>query len=624
MSESGAGPAEVRLSQLSSARGPALHSRIRRIRPTGSTLLDGLLLLLLAASLLALFPYGSIGGDQARDLRIAADIVAGVEFPLTGPLLAGLFHLGPVWYYFLAMLHGLGLDAYGIHLVIALLAALQFPLVYLCARQWRASAGMGIIWAALLLVPSWGFYEQVFPGHTSLTGVATTAMLLFSVRLVKRARPIDVYLVALAATLALHAHPTVLLLLPIPLACTLLAVTRARLALWHLAAALILPLALLLPALIAGNWSLADSLAHYWASDQGQGRLSQVGPLAWQLTGAPLQYWLAEIAGWSSQASLVLAVAWASLLAMGLAGAGFLAWNGDHVARIFLATLAFALLGLALGRAIFPYYMFGGVRILVLALAAAGLSLCLRTRLGPTIILSGCLGLYWVVASSAIEHLKQGSWPFAFVPLFAVTSERDQPAPLALSTSRGLRQGGQWLCSEAPLVMHGSWAQMLVISLAMESRLSCGLDGLQLGGSRPGASHWIGLSAALVDGLDREAHDVAGPWRLFPVREVVKATVPINVPADVPDPPRPPLPLPQGDAQSFMFTLPGHDDAHLAISNLAFGIASPPVLELTCGDQHKTAAASDSVTTLFSMHCEQPLSLQVTTQALEYVDVVVF
>lgn len=587
---------------------------------------DGLLLLLLSACLLALFPYAAISGDQARDLRIASEIVAGTSTPLTGPLLASHFHLGPIWYYFLAGLHWLGLDGFSIHGVIAGLAVLQIPLVYLCGRRWLGTGRAGMVWASFLLVPSWALYEQIFPGHTSLTGVLTAAMLLASVSLMHRPRLVTLYLLPLIAGLALHAHPTVILLFPIPAICFSLAWRASSISTSHFLAAMIAPLLLLAPALVSDAWSPSWALSTYLSSDQGRGSLNQLGPILWQLSGGPMDYWLERVAGLPSTVSLLIGTLWAATLGLGLSGALKMAWSGDRVAAIFLATMLVAVLGLVLGRAIFPYYMFGGVRIVLLGLAAAGLVFWVRSVWFQRLATVVCVALYGIVVLPAAHNLRQGSWPFSFVPLFAVNRDWQPPVPLALTTSSAMREGGQWLCAQGPVVVHGSWAQMLVISLGMEARLSCRQHELALGAATlPGAArHWLGLSAFVMDSLEIEPAYSAGPWRLVPAKPVFGETVSVRVPADIPDPPSPPLPLPQADPWSVELVVSPADGGYLAVSNLAFGIAPAPELSLVCDDKEAIPVANDAVSTVFSIACDSELRLTLVSSAPQYVDIVTF
>lgn len=50
-----------------------------------------------------------LGPDQARDVRIVEDLLAGIHYPLEGPPLRNAFRMGPLFYYLVATVHA-GLD----------------------------------------------------------------------------------------------------------------------------------------------------------------------------------------------------------------------------------------------------------------------------------------------------------------------------------------------------------------------------------------------------------------------------------------------------------------------------------------------------------------------------------
>ena len=92
--------------------------------------LAGLLLLLLLR-----VPYAASHMDIARDMWVAWRLLHGEALPLEGPVLNGIVHLGPVWYYLLAALQFLGRTWYGTIALLGFLAALQIPLAYLLGKE---------------------------------------------------------------------------------------------------------------------------------------------------------------------------------------------------------------------------------------------------------------------------------------------------------------------------------------------------------------------------------------------------------------------------------------------------------------------------------------------------------
>ena len=57
---------------------------------------------------LVAFAWYSPGNDWARDLFMAARIADGGAWPARGPVIGGLFHTGPLWYFVVALPVALG------------------------------------------------------------------------------------------------------------------------------------------------------------------------------------------------------------------------------------------------------------------------------------------------------------------------------------------------------------------------------------------------------------------------------------------------------------------------------------------------------------------------------------
>lgn len=143
------------------------------------------LVALLMAAYVSMAIWSSVHLDMARDMRVALDIRDGIAFPLVGPIMAGHLRLGPVWYYFLALLGSFGAGWFGTVFLLALGGAVQFALAYLAGKEWKDRA-TGLLWAVLLLVPSWSTFEQFNPTHTQLTALLALAFLLCALRFYRR------------------------------------------------------------------------------------------------------------------------------------------------------------------------------------------------------------------------------------------------------------------------------------------------------------------------------------------------------------------------------------------------------------------------------------------------------
>jgi hypothetical protein len=92
--------------------------------------------------------------DSVRDIYEAHAIASGATLPLEGPQLAHSVHLGPLWYYILAIPAALSEGWGGIALIVFLLSALKFWLSFLLGKSLH-SFQMGLLFALFLALPSW-------------------------------------------------------------------------------------------------------------------------------------------------------------------------------------------------------------------------------------------------------------------------------------------------------------------------------------------------------------------------------------------------------------------------------------------------------------------------------------
>jgi len=156
-------------------------------------------------------PYllSPIEADLARDLYHGYRITAGEEWPLRGPLIGDSWHLGPTWYYLLAIALLVFHSIAGAVSFVALLAALKFPLAWRLGREW-VDARFGLTWAILLALPGVSAFESIWVAHPSLTAAASLAVVYALWRAVESRSYLWMYAACLLFGLALHAHPTTL------------------------------------------------------------------------------------------------------------------------------------------------------------------------------------------------------------------------------------------------------------------------------------------------------------------------------------------------------------------------------------------------------------------------------
>lgn len=151
------------------------------------------------------------GNDWTRDLVAAFAIADGEGFPSRGPVINASAHLGPVWYWLLALPLALGAGFTGTVLFVGALATLKVPLA------WRLGARLGGPWlalgfAALMLLPGWDLVRSLQLTHTVMLEALLLAAWLPLLTLWRDGHARQWAVFGLLGGLAVHAHPVALAL----------------------------------------------------------------------------------------------------------------------------------------------------------------------------------------------------------------------------------------------------------------------------------------------------------------------------------------------------------------------------------------------------------------------------
>lgn len=589
---------------------------------------------LLLASLMLLYSIISsrsfIHLDLARDMRVAADIVDGRHFPLVGPVLAGSIHLGSGWYYLLAIFRLLTHDWGGTVYLLALLSSLQFPLAYSAGKAY-AGRSVGICWALLLIIPSWSMLEQVFPTHTQLIGTTTTALLTCSIRYYRRHKVIYLFGAFLALSIGLHAHPTLALMISVNTALLMLAWRRRQLSL-GVVVLLVSAVAIPFVPLLVNQWlhgdSFLQSVGGYFASDQF--RSSAFGnflPLLWQLVGGGMRYWIVGVIQRPEAWGWLLALGYATLIAVGAVAAAAEARRGDRLTAVAFLCLILGLLALPGIRSYFPYYMMTALRVVVLGICAKGLVSLLgrarRRRAAGAAFAVACVATYLLVGSAVFRFERGGAWPFAFLPMFDIKSAWQPVRPLALMSARGMAASGRWLCSADRVSAHGAYAVHLLHSYVQEARFYCDDADVALGGGDPLRQHWLGLSAAMAKEIGRDDGMRLGPFRLFQARRI------IGDPEGVASPSRrefPPIKVERSIGETAAYADQIGRGEYLSVTYFGFGFMADPEVRVIAGSSELRPMTSDLTTAIYSCgECDsQQLRVELRGRSLGLVDLVIF
>lgn len=570
--------------------------------------------------------------DLARDLAIAYDMRQSGNWLLVGPQLAGIFNLGPIWYYLLAAMQAVGLGVTGIALILTVIASLAFVLVYRAGVLW-SSPGVGLIWAMLLLVPGWPRFEQVFITHPILTTTLLATMLVFGLRFLARGRIRDLIAMSLSFSLALHAHPTSLMVIALPFGLVVMAAFRHGLRPVGLILAALVALLPFLPYLIdqqLNSWPLLSELNEFQSGQAGVFSLSNAMNLAGQVLGGGLHYCLRYIVGLPSPASLALTGLFCLTATIGLVGALIRALQGDRIALLFWITLISGWLGLVGLRVVHPYYMLTPIWFVLCGLIAIGLgtgsafkstwmTASARAAL-PIVSVSLLVALHLVFVAAATRTLHFGQWPFAINPMMDVKQPVDLHRPHPLLSAVQSRQTGRWLCRNSGLAIHGPMALTLVHGYAMGARLTCGGIDHLAGGSEIGQAHVIGLSKALASEIDQTPVAEVGAFSLFNVSATPREQVSIALDSFRDYPPYSPAFSPESEERLELDAAAGD---WLVVTHLGFALSRRPEITLHCSQRPLPPRREDNVTWLFrAADCSADLILTIKVSDATHVDVV--
>jgi hypothetical protein len=167
---------------------------------------------LLILAMMAIYTFGyafsAVHTDSADELWKAFGIRHGIAYPLEGPPLGGVLHLGPYWFYLTAAPLWVHSSWLASAIFIGFACALKFPLAYACGRR-LLDGDFGLLWAAMLLLPGWASFEPLIFLNPNAVGAAGLGVLLLCLHAAgPRAGWPVFFALGVALTLSIHVHPT--------------------------------------------------------------------------------------------------------------------------------------------------------------------------------------------------------------------------------------------------------------------------------------------------------------------------------------------------------------------------------------------------------------------------------
>lgn len=451
---------------------------------------------------------GAAGYDTARDVAQALAIRRFDAFPLQGPMFASSLHLGPLWFYVLALPLFVHQSWLAVALFVPALGSLQFPLAYAAGRR-LGDRRLGLLWCALLALPGWGSFELLGFAHTNVVPACTMLVLYTLVRLAQDRRPVWLVWAAGALSLAVHAHPTTAAFAPVVAAVALFAIRDAgALARWGAAA---LAIALLPFAPLALEQLVAPSTLLRQSGDyvEGMVRFGNLANLPALLYGMLVRGPRVVAAAFFAWAPGVGTLVWIATLAVELAAAAGLAIAFPRhraLTTVALAIAAGAALAIAWMRPVTPFYMTYALLPPLAAAGALGLhALCARLGSGAAAAAVGIvLALHVATVGGIARTIMSGHVAMPVVSRLDIKQD-DPAAPLAEPwlPAYAVDASGALLCAHPrPVVLHGTYAFLEDMYLGLDHRLRCGAHDVRLTGASPAdAAHLAGMARPLWTAL---------------------------------------------------------------------------------------------------------------------------
>jgi hypothetical protein len=561
------------------------------------------LALLMLVHVLA-YPWSTVIVDSARDLYWATQIADGGEWPLRGPVIYYLGNLSPLWYFVLAPVVAATHSQTAVAVFIGLLAALKFPLAFVLGRE-LGGRRLGLVFAALLALPSWSIVQLMVATHTNLV---ETLVLLFGLCLTRWVKFDDGRWLAasgLVFGLALNAHPTTALL-ALPAAALWLTQARARRPMWaSLALGTLLALLPFVPVLIAEwreGWPLITKLGTYAGERTGTLSLERyLGTLDGAVLGGirmVAEHWVGSAARWP------LWIGFGAVTALGLLGLPFAVHDARRrVLVLVLLPLVLAIPAmLAASRPGVVAYMLFHWQALFALLLAFGVARWLHGRNGARRA-HGIAALALLLSASTslalIGRAEQGLIRMPITEL-GLLERHDLPVEgvALLPVYRADRLGAALCGADKPQVFHADLALLVESMLIRSARWRCAAPPVRVigGADEREADHWIGLPPRVMQELGIDATARLGGWPLARAQRVVAPAASQAIPEGTLYPPRT---VASAEREvSLRFTTAG--GARLIVANPITHVAVLRELRAEADGKPITGTALTNVSTLLS------------------------
>lgn len=504
-------------------RSPVEHAPRARASIADLDLFDRIIL---GAALLLALAVGMVTSQVApavdtwRDLFHAYLIASGEAYPTIGPVIGGIAHLGPIWFYLLAVPFAVGGVPAALG-TIGFLAALKYPLGYLVGRRFLGRP-VAIAMLPALAMPGWFQFDILWLTHTSVVVTLLFGLVLAADRYRQGPGLLRAAIVGLLAGLAFHAHPTTLLLVALATIWALGGTFPLRTRALHATVAAGAGLALLLPqviGLVSGTNEDVRTVGAFLSSGLHPvlERLPPLlGGIAWVGPGIVIDFWLAP-EPWSPVLRFLHGLA----LALAVAGLVREVAGGRHTVIILLGILALHSMFVLALREMTPFWMVQAHAPIVAFLLAIGWASLWQGFASIRPVLVGVALAYGLLLALlfrfAISSPVELRLPTYAPGSFGLMSVESRPSGSKRVANPGLPVGSldelaSGLCGGA--VTYGHLGALIDVSYGIGVRRRCGdVDDILIGGPpRPGIPAIIGLNEGAQRALTGGETITRGLW----------------------------------------------------------------------------------------------------------------
>ena len=482
------------------------------------------------------YAWSAPNTDTADELMRAYEIRHGLAYPLEGPPLGGVIHLGPAWFYLTALplwIHESWLAA---ALFIGLVCGLKFPLAYVCGRQ-LVDGDFGVLWATALFLPGWNTIENlVFLNPNGVTA-AVLAILALSLRGLRSPPGLAGYaLLGLAFGLAIHVHPTAIpvfaMALPLLWACQRQGSSVAG-PLVAMALGFALPFVPYVMSQAAHHWPDSAGVSGYVKDQVSAANIVNLPAILWGYAIAGPAMATEYLLGWGAGAGKAIG----AVLAVGAIAGAVAGMMEPRLRRrasgFVVALLAFAAF-VAVMRPTTPVQFVWVLAAPVAALLATALWLLARRPALRPVVLAAVAAMIllnaWTLRALAMAAREgEGRLPVTIrdVKSDAIArDDRDIWFPALGHEALGLA-----LCGKLPVSVHGHLAYVVDKDLGLDTLFACRERARVTLAGADGANHLLGMTRPFWRAMDTEPERWIGSLgmtsqakALFPPRGIAVAT----------------------------------------------------------------------------------------------------